>query len=109
VDGQRSKNWSNTVFYCEELEKGRRAIESRDVLPPLQRAGEIAAFGLRMNAGWRFPEFHRATSFDLKEHWRREMTALRDREWAVEDDGRFYLNATGLRFADAVAEMFLKS
>ena len=51
VRGVRTKNWSNTQLYCEQLEKGKRAIESREELPPLKRAGETAAFGLRMNAG----------------------------------------------------------
>ncbi len=63
VRGVRTKNWSNTQLYCEQLEKGKRAIESREELPPLKRAGETAAFGLRMNAGWPFEEFQRATAF----------------------------------------------
>ena len=67
VRGVRTKNWSNTQLYCEQLEKGKRAIESSEELPPLRRAGEIAAFGLRMNAGWPFEEFQRTTSFDLRE------------------------------------------
>ena len=54
VRGVRTKNWSNTQLYCEQLEKGKRAIESSEELPPLKRAGETAAFGLRMNAGWPF-------------------------------------------------------
>ncbi len=49
VRGVRTKNWANTQLYCEQLEKGNRAIESREELPPLKRAGETAAFGLRMN------------------------------------------------------------
>ena len=52
VRGVRTKNWANTQLYCEQLEKGRRAIESSEELSPMRRAGEIAAFGLRMNAGW---------------------------------------------------------
>src|SRR5674476_1186416 len=54
VRSVRTKNWSNTQLYCDQLEKGKRAIESSEELPPLRRAGEIAAFGLRMNAGWPF-------------------------------------------------------
>ena len=60
VRGVRTKNWSNTQLYCEQLEKGKRAIESREELSPLRRAGETAAFGLRMNAGWPFAQFRRA-------------------------------------------------
>ena len=34
VRGVRTKNWSNTQLYCEQLEQGRRAIESREELTP---------------------------------------------------------------------------
>jgi oxygen-independent coproporphyrinogen-3 oxidase len=66
VRGVRTKNWANTQLYCELLEKGKRAIESSEELPPLERAGETAAFGLRMNSGWPFAEFQRTTNFDLR-------------------------------------------
>jgi oxygen-independent coproporphyrinogen-3 oxidase len=108
VRGVRTKNWANTPLYCDQLEKGNRAIESSEELPPLRRAGEIAAFGLRMNAGWPFDEFLRTTHFDLRNEWDSEMNQLAERGWAVRETGRFYLTAQGLRFADAAAEMFLR-
>ncbi len=64
VQGVRTKNWSNTQLYCEQLEQGRRAIESKEELAPVARAGEVAAFGLRMNAGWPFEQFEAATGWD---------------------------------------------
>src|SRR5579863_2537199 len=67
VRGERTKNWSNTVMYCELLEGGKRAIESNEVLTPLARAGEIAAFGLRMTAGWPLAEFRERTGFELQQ------------------------------------------
>lgn len=108
VRGVRTRNWANTQLYCEQLEKGRRAIESTEELPPLRRAGEIAAFGLRMNAGWPFEEFRRTTDFDLRQEWSAEMEQLTGRGWAARDAGRFQLTPQGLRFADAAAEMFLR-
>jgi len=108
VRGVRTKNWSNTQLYCEQLEHGKRAIESSEELPPLRRAGETAAFGLRMNAGWPFEEFHRATQFDLREQWNSEMNELTGRGWAARDADRFHLTRQGLRFADAAAELFLR-
>lgn len=108
VRGVRTKNWSNTQLYCEQLEKGKRAIESREELSPLRRAGEIAAFGLRMNAGWPFEDFLRMTGFDLRQEWNSEMQQLGERGWAEMSDTRFHLTHQGLRFADAVAEMFLR-
>jgi oxygen-independent coproporphyrinogen-3 oxidase len=108
VRGLRTKNWANTQLYCEQLEKGKRAIESTEELSPLRRAGEIAAFGLRMNAGWPFDAFQRATDFDLHREWNSEMQQLVERGWAAISGDRFHLTHQGLRFADAAAEMFLR-
>jgi len=108
VSGVRTKNWSNTQLYCEQLEKGKRAIESREELPPLKRAGETAAFGLRMNVGWPFAEFRRATHFDLRDEWPAEMNQLVERGWASRDAQQFRLTPQGLRFADSAAELFLR-
>ncbi|HXR04288.1 MAG TPA: radical SAM family heme chaperone HemW [Verrucomicrobiae bacterium] len=108
VRGVRTKNWSNTQLYCEQLEKGNRAVESREELPPLKRAGETAAFGLRMVAGWPFEEFKRTTDFDLRHEWAAEMGQLTARGWAARDENHFQLTSQGLRFADAAAELFLR-
>jgi oxygen-independent coproporphyrinogen-3 oxidase len=108
VRGVRAKNWSNTRLYCEQLENGKRAIESSEALSPLRRAGETAAFGLRMNAGWPFREFQRVTGFDLRDEWNSEMEQLTGRGWASRDANRFQLTPQGLRFADSAAELFLR-
>jgi oxygen-independent coproporphyrinogen-3 oxidase len=108
VRGVRAKNWPNTQLYCEQLERGQRAIESSEELPPLKRAGETAAFGLRMNAGWPFEEFRRATNFDLRDEWKSEMEQLVERDWGARDANHFQLTPQGLRFADAAAELFLR-
>ncbi len=107
VRGVRTKNWANTQLYCEQLEKGRRAIESSEELTPPRRAGEIAAFGLRMNSGWPFEEFKRVTSYDLRQDWDSEMNQLTERGWAERDAEKFRLTHQGLRFADSAAELFL--
>ena len=108
VRGVRTKNWSNTQLYCDQLEKGKRAIESSEELSPLRRAGEIAAFGLRMNAGWPFADFQHVTGFDLRNEWSSEMQQMEERGWASRDQEKFHLTHQGLRFADAAAEMFLR-
>lgn len=108
VRGVRSKNWSNTIFYCEQLEKGTRAIETREELPPLARAGEIAAFGLRMNAGWPFEEFKQRTGYDLRENWASEMETLIKLDYGQMSEERFQLTSTGIRYADWAAEQFLR-
>ena len=108
VRGVRTKNWSNTQMYCEQLEKGKRAIESREELAPLARAGETAAFGLRMVAGWPFQEFQKTTGHDLRQHWAEDMNRLVEQGWGKWREDRFQLTEQGLRFADSAAEMFLR-
>jgi oxygen-independent coproporphyrinogen-3 oxidase len=108
VRGVRTKNWSNTQLYCEQLEKGRRAIEWQEELPALRRAGETAAFGLRMNAGWAFDPFKDRTGFDLRLEWKTEIAELVQRGWGSVDSQSFRLTPEGLRFADSAAELFLR-
>jgi oxygen-independent coproporphyrinogen-3 oxidase len=109
VRGVRSKNWSNTPLWCEQLEKGRRAVESTERLAPLARAGELAAFGLRMNAGWPLAEFRRRTGFDLSVEWRHEIQRLVSLGYGALQPGRFHLTKNGMRYADWAAEEFLRS
>jgi oxygen-independent coproporphyrinogen-3 oxidase len=108
VRGVRTKNVSNTPLYCEQLEAGRRPLASREQLPPLARAGETAAFGLRMVAGWPFAEFERVTGFDLRGEWADDMQRLVEQGWGERDEQGFRLTFQGLRFADAAAEMLLR-
>src|SRR2546425_6497457 len=109
VRGVRTKNWSSTLLYCEQLEQGRRAIEWTEQLAPLARAGETAAFGLRMNAGWPFEEFQGATGYDLRQEWSAEMNQLVSQGLGKIETDRVRLTRQGLRFADAAAEQFLRS
>jgi oxygen-independent coproporphyrinogen-3 oxidase len=108
VRGVRTKNGSNTQLYCEQLEQGRRPVESREQLTPLARAGETAAFGLRMVAGWPFEQFQQVTGFDLRREWAEDMNQLvaQGRGRILPD--RFQLTREGLRFADAAAQLFLR-
>jgi oxygen-independent coproporphyrinogen-3 oxidase len=108
VRGVRTKNWPNTQLYCDRLEKGHRAMESREELTPLARAGETAAFGLRMLEGWPFEDFQQTTGHDLRREWAQEMRELTERGWGQLRPERFQLTPKGLRFADSAAEMFLR-
>ncbi|MFN0069127.1 MAG: radical SAM family heme chaperone HemW [Limisphaerales bacterium] len=104
----RTKNLANTRVYCDRLERGERAVEWREELEPLACAGEMAAFGLRMNAGWPWEEFRQNTGFDLRAGWAAEIEALVARGWGEADSHGFRLTATGLRFADAAGMDFLR-
>lgn len=109
VRGVRTKNWSNTQLYCEQLERGKRATESREELSPLGRAGETAAFGLRMVAGWPFTQFHQVTGYDLRHEWAGDMEELTRQGWGRLTPEHFQLTAQGIRFADAAAQLFLRT
>jgi oxygen-independent coproporphyrinogen-3 oxidase len=108
VNGIRTRNITSTARYCERWEQGQSAIESSEQLSPLARAGETAAFGLRMTAGWPFEQFQQVTGFDLRDEWQAEMQELVARGWGHWEEHRFRLAPQGLRFADAAAELFLR-
>lgn len=107
-NGTRSRNWSNTQLYCEQLEQGKRAIESVEELSPLASAGETAAFGLRMNRGWEFEDFRDITGYELEQEWSAEIERLVSSEMAERNDEGFRLTPRGLRFADHAASEFLR-
>ena len=48
------------------------------------------------------------TGFDLREHWRTEILQVEQRGWGRAEADRFQLTRPGLRFADSVAELFLR-
>ena len=102
------RTWSNTQLYCEQLEQGQRAFESREELAPLARAGETAAFGLRMVEGWPFEQFRQVTGYDLRREWARDMGRLVEQGRGRILPDRFQLTREGLRFADAAAQLFLR-
>jgi len=108
VRGLRTKNWSNTDLYCSQIECGKRAIESREELAPLARAGETAAFGLRMVAGWPFEQFREVTGYDLRNEWADDMARLVEQGWGAQTDEGFRLTPQGMRFADAAAQLLLR-
>ena len=108
VRGVRTRNWANTGLYCDQLERGRRAIESHETLSARARAGEVAAFGLRMNAGWPFADFERLTGFDLRGEWAADLAWLVAQGFGEITPEAFRLTRRGLRFADLAAERCLR-
>src|SRR5579883_744326 len=108
VAGVRCRNVANTSRYCDAIESGARPLESKEQLSALGRAGETAAYGLRMIAGWPFAQFREITGHDLRHDWAAEMEELTRQGWGQASSERFRLTPEGLRFADAAARMFLK-
>lgn len=108
VQGVRAKNVANTKLYCQRIERGESAVDSSEALSPLARAGETAAFGLRMVAGWPFAQFQQVTGYDLRQRWAGEMDQLASQGWGELERDRFRLTTQGLRFADAAAQLFLR-
>lgn len=109
VKGVRTRNYSNTEKYCRLVEEGKSAVEFSEKLSPLARAGELAAFGLRMNSGWPLKLFRERTGFDLQVEWAAEIKKLTGMGYARLDRNGFRLTQSGLRFADWAAELVLRS
>ncbi len=108
VRGVRTRNWANTQLYCERIERGRHAFESREELSPKARAGELLAFGLRMNAGWPFADFTELTGLDLRGEWEEDIAWLVGQGFGQLTAERLQLTPRGLRFADLAAERMLR-
>jgi oxygen-independent coproporphyrinogen-3 oxidase len=109
VRGVRARNCSNTTRYCEQLEQNQRPVEWSEQLEPLARAGEIAAFGLRMTTGWPLDQFKRRTGFDLCQEWKSEINKMIELGYGKLDQQNFQLTPRGLRFADWAGAEFLRS
>jgi len=109
VAGRRASNVANTTLYCDRLERGLRPTESSELLPPLARAGELAAFGLRMSAGWPLALFQQRTGFSLQRDWAPEIQRMIELGYGRLDQDRFKLTRRGLRFADWAGAEFLRS
>lgn len=107
-DGVRRCNVADIRRYCDAVARGESTAATIDRLSPRGRAGEIAAFGLRMTAGWDYSEFRRLTGFDLRTEWTTSIRRLARSGWAVDDGHRFRLTREGIRFADAAAQEFLE-
>ena len=108
VRGVRTKIMSNTQRYCEQVEQGQHAHDFSEELAPLARAGETAAFGLRMVEGWPFEQFRQVTGFDLRQEWAQDMAQLVKQGRGQILPDRFLLTREGLRFADSAAQFFLR-
>jgi oxygen-independent coproporphyrinogen-3 oxidase len=107
VDGWRYRNVASIDDYCALIERGESPTEHAEKLSPRARAGELAAFALRMNEGIRAAAFERQTGFRLEELWGdalRELAAQKLVEW---DGERLRLTPRGRLLADSVAEAFI--
>jgi oxygen-independent coproporphyrinogen-3 oxidase len=107
--GLRTSNIADTAEYCEQVERGARPVAASEQLAPLARAGELAAFGLRMTAGWPLAQFRERTGFELKEEWAAEIERMIQLGYGRLDGERFQLTRQGLRFADWAGAEFLRS
>jgi oxygen-independent coproporphyrinogen-3 oxidase len=107
INGKRRKHWSNTQLYCDQVEKGARAIEFEEVLSLEARMGESAAFSLRMNAGIDLNLFEKKFGVRAEEQWKEEMSHAQNTGLAELSSKSFRLTKKGLRFADAVGAEFV--
>ncbi len=102
--GTRTKNVPDLGQYRTMVSRGVRPIVFAETLPPRQRAGELAAFALRMNDGVNSVWFREKTGFALEELWRDEIADLCTEGLVEFEGGQLRLTARGRSMADAVAE-----
>ena len=107
VDGWRYRNVPDIDVYVRRIERGEPPTDHAERLSPRARAGELAAFALRMNEGIVATAFERQTGFRLDQLWPEALSDL-VRQKLVEWDGtRLRLTPRGRQLADTVAEAFI--
>jgi len=107
VDGWRYRNVPDIDAYVTRIERGEPPTDHAERLSPRARAGELAAFALRMNEGIEATAFERQTGFRLDQLWPEALGDL-VRQKLVEWDGkRLCLTPRGRLLADTVAEAFI--
>jgi len=107
VDGWRYRNVPDIDTYVARIERGEPPTDHIERLSPRARAGELAAFALRMNEGISATAFEQQTGFRLDQLWPDALRDL-DGQKLVEWDGeRLRLTPRGRLLADSVAEAFI--
>ena len=92
VRGVRTKNWSNTQLYCEQLEQGQRAVE---VPRRAGAAGSRREKPPRSACAWwragRLSSSSRSPGYDLRREWADDMNQLVQQGWGRILPDRFHL------------------
>lgn len=107
VDGWRYRNVASINDYIARIERGGSPTEHAEKLSPHARAGELAAFALRMNEGISAAAFERQTGFRLEQLWPDALPELAAQKLLEWDDERLRLTPRGRLLADTVAEAFI--
>jgi oxygen-independent coproporphyrinogen-3 oxidase len=107
VDGWRYRNVADIDDYIARIERGEAPTEHAEKLSPRARAGELAAFALRMNEGISTAAFERQTGFRLEHLWPDALHDLAAQDLVEWSDGRLRLTPRGRLLADSVAETFI--
>lgn len=95
---ERRQNVADTAEYTRRILAGEPAIGFRETISPQTRAGERAAFGMRMSEG--------VPMADLQP-WTAALAEFRELGFIEEHAGHAVLTRRGRLMADAVAEAFV--
>ena len=107
VDGWRYRNVPDIDAYVARIERGEPPTDHVERLSPRARAGELAAFALRMNEGISATAFEQQTGFRLDRLWPDALRDLAGQKLVEWDGERLRLTPRGRLLADSVAEAFI--
>lgn len=107
VDGWRYQNVPDIDAYVARIESGQPPSDHAERLSPRARAGELAAFALRMNEGVGATAFEQQTGFRLDQLWPEALGDLVSQKLVEWNGTRLSLTPRGRQLADTVAEAFI--
>ena len=103
-NGTRYQNVANLEAYQKLVAEGKPPVAFSETLPARQRAGELAAFAIRMNEGLDLEWFRRRTGFGPTDLWGKAIDELGAEGLTELEGNRLRLTAHGRLVADSVAE-----
>jgi oxygen-independent coproporphyrinogen-3 oxidase len=108
VGGVREVNHRSTSTYLQRIETGQSPVAEREPISLEQYARELAAFGIRMLAGFEVAALSRAVGFDVSLLCHKAIElSVSEGLLLIPSEGRLQLSERGILFADTVASRLL--
>lgn len=108
VDGTRRVNTRDLETYIRRNATGRDPVQSRETLPPRERALETLGQNLRRHIGIERLRFAAQTGMSLDDFAGTTIARLREMGFLVDDGERVFLTRAGKYVADSVTAEFWK-
>ncbi len=103
LNGTRYQNTQSVIRYLQQVEAGMSPVFDLDELPPMDRAKELLAIGLRRINGIAENDFRDVSGLSFEQCAQNALRKLSELGLLTSDGGTIRLTARGVRLYDSVA------